>query len=248
MAKKLIAIGFLSLFVSQPAASQIYKYHELVEVPQTFDLPDGLDGQCEKLVGQSEVEPLYVKGYLNGVSGVCRPSCYEGLLFGRFEYIELEVNRKENVDLVTRFEFAPKNGRYRLTRQPRGHASCDLFDQMFRMRFPEAGGLDNVVVLGQGSRDDLINSCVGYEKVKSFSSEYGVRKVIPPKMAYHPSRKYVAIKGEEVYELKTQSVYAHKRKVEFTMAQGNGSAKVVCWSKDYGKPLRRVFKSYKDVK
>lgn len=248
---KIIAAGLSSIFVAEPAASQIYKYHELVETPKKFQLPDGLNKQCKKLVGQSEVEPLYVRGYLDGVSGACGPRCYEGLLSGRFDYVELQINNSESVDRVTPFKFAPANGRYRLIKRPYGHTSCRLFDQMVRMYSEQRKPVvqvDSNDALHKKNHNHLAKSCIGYDKVKSFSSEYGIRKVISPKLAYHPSRKYVAIKGEEIYRLGIQSVYAGKKKAEFSIGQQNGSAKIICWPKDSQVPLIEMFKSYRDAK
>jgi hypothetical protein len=212
------------LLLSPNASAQIFHYDDIPGIPQGVEWPRELNAFCTSVTTQGVVEPIYVDGYLDGVTGACRSKCFDGLLSGQFKFVEIIIIKKTNAPEVTWYSISPENGKYRFERMPAGHESCELFSEM----------LDAQARMGVGSVPGSefyslkANYCVGVTAVDSFESEFGIRRVIPPTASVPRDKRRVARRGEEIFNLKTEEIYAAKYDVTFEFSDEDLMGRVSC--------------------
>ncbi|WP_133162296.1 hypothetical protein [Hyphococcus luteus] len=214
---KSIKFGLILIIILAGCANaQLFHYSDGGLVPEDVDWMAELSSFCASLVGDEDITPLYVHSYLDGVTGTCRSKCIDGLLLGEFDYVELAINRKSNVETVNNYSFSPANGRFRLERYPHGHHNCHLFDRM-RKKQLDAG-------IGPMPRSELSQAldryCIGVREVDKFQSTFGVRRTIQD--------NEVRRSGEEIYNLKTGEIYAARYEASFKFSAPGVYGKVEC--------------------
>ncbi|MEO1240558.1 MAG: hypothetical protein AAFX54_01495 [Pseudomonadota bacterium] len=206
-----IIVSFFSIVSAQ---AQIVRMATGKSVPPDADWRTEAMSFCKSLMGDTEIEPIYVEGYLLANTARCGSGCFEPILKGEFEYLEMIIDKPADRTTVQFGSFWPKNGMYILTRQLAGHKSCTLFDEMMALMRQSKGWKD----LDREYVSLLEKHCVGVNAVDKLKSDYGVRQAILFGNKDLDEQASVDMRGEEIFIVETGETHAAKYnvKIEFS--------------------------------